>query len=45
MLVVKHFDLAQLIDLSIGVLIAFVLATAIGAERQWRQRGRAVLAD
>jgi putative Mg2+ transporter-C (MgtC) family protein len=38
MLVVKHFDLAQLIDLSIGVFVAFVLATAIGAERQWRQR-------
>jgi putative Mg2+ transporter-C (MgtC) family protein len=38
MLVVKHFDLAQLIDLSTGVFIAFVLATAIGAERQWRQR-------
>jgi putative Mg2+ transporter-C (MgtC) family protein len=38
MLVLKHFDLAQLIDLSIGVFVAFVLATAIGAERQWRQR-------
>jgi putative Mg2+ transporter-C (MgtC) family protein len=38
MLVMKHFDLAQLIDLSIGVFVAFVLATAIGAERQWRQR-------
>jgi putative Mg2+ transporter-C (MgtC) family protein len=38
MLVVKHFDFAQLIDLSIGLFIAFVLATAIGAERQWRQR-------
>jgi len=33
-----RFDLSQLIDLSIGVAVAFVLATLIGAERQYRQR-------
>ena len=33
-----HFDFARLLDLSFSVLIAFVLATAIGAERQYRQR-------
>jgi putative Mg2+ transporter-C (MgtC) family protein len=33
-----RFDLYQLIDLSIGVAVAFVLATLIGAERQYRQR-------
>jgi putative Mg2+ transporter-C (MgtC) family protein len=38
MLIVKQFDLAQLADLSFGVFLAFVLATLIGAERQWRQR-------
>ncbi|MCL2384248.1 MAG: MgtC/SapB family protein [Alphaproteobacteria bacterium] len=38
MLIIRAFDANQLLDLSIGVLIAFTLATAIGAERQWRQR-------
>jgi putative Mg2+ transporter-C (MgtC) family protein len=38
MLIVKHFDLVHLLDLSISLLVAFVLATLIGAERQWRQR-------
>ena len=33
-----HFDLNRLLDLSGSVLVAFVLATAIGAERQYRQR-------
>ncbi len=33
-----HFDLGRLLDLSGSVLVAFVLATAIGAERQYRQR-------
>ena len=33
-----HFDLARLLDLSGSVAVAFVLATAIGAERQYRQR-------
>jgi putative Mg2+ transporter-C (MgtC) family protein len=38
MLIVKQFDLGQLADLTVGVFLAFVLATLIGAERQWRQR-------
>jgi putative Mg2+ transporter-C (MgtC) family protein len=33
-----HFDFSHLIDLSVGVAVAFVLATVIGAERQYRQR-------
>jgi putative Mg2+ transporter-C (MgtC) family protein len=33
-----RFDLSQLIDLAVGVTVAFVLATLIGAERQYRQR-------
>ncbi|MEW6438497.1 MAG: MgtC/SapB family protein [Pseudomonadota bacterium] len=38
MLFVKQFNLAHLVDLSVGILVAFVLATLIGTERQWRQR-------
>ena len=38
MLVIQTFDAGRLLDLCLGILIAFVLATAIGAERQWRQR-------
>jgi putative Mg2+ transporter-C (MgtC) family protein len=34
----QRFELSHLIDLSIGVSVAFVLATLIGAERQFRQR-------
>ena len=33
-----HFDPHRLLDLSVSVLVAFLLATAIGAERQYRQR-------
>jgi putative Mg2+ transporter-C (MgtC) family protein len=33
-----RFDLHRLLDLSFSVAIAFVLATLIGAERQYRQR-------
>ena len=33
-----HLDLSRLFELSGSVLVAFVLATAIGAERQYRQR-------
>ncbi|MEI9916238.1 MAG: hypothetical protein WDN29_13030 [Methylovirgula sp.] len=40
MLVVKHFDLAQLIDLSIGVFIAFGLARESGAVREQEPRSR-----
>ena len=35
---VANFSLGHLLDLSIDVVVAFVLATLIGAERQWRQR-------
>jgi putative Mg2+ transporter-C (MgtC) family protein len=35
---IANFNLAHLLDLSVGVVVAFVLATLIGAERQWRQR-------
>ena len=38
MLIITHFDYNHLLDLSIGILVAFILATLIGAERQWRQR-------
>lgn len=38
MLIIRSFDANQLLDLFIGIVIAFMLATAIGAERQWRQR-------
>ena len=38
MLAIENFKLAHLLDLAIGVVVAFVLATLIGAERQWRQR-------
>jgi putative Mg2+ transporter-C (MgtC) family protein len=34
----QHIDFGHLLDLSVDVLVAFVLATLIGAERQWRQR-------
>ena len=35
---IANFSLGHLLDLSIGVVVAFMLATLIGAERQWRQR-------
>lgn len=38
MSIIRNFNLDHLLDLTIGILIAFVLATLIGAERQWRQR-------
>src|ERR1700727_4024091 len=38
MSVIANFNLGHLLDLAIGVSVAFVLATLIGAERQWRQR-------
>lgn len=38
MSIIGNFDLGHLLDLTVGILIAFVLATLIGAERQWRQR-------
>jgi putative Mg2+ transporter-C (MgtC) family protein len=34
----QHADFSHLIDLTLSVLVAFVLATLIGAERQYRQR-------
>ena len=33
-----QFSSGHLLDFAVGVLFAFVLATLIGAERQWRQR-------
>ncbi|MCW6508012.1 MgtC/SapB family protein [Lichenifustis flavocetrariae] len=33
-----HFDPGRLLDLTVSVLVAFLLAMAIGAERQYRQR-------
>lgn len=33
-----HFDFSRFVDLGTSVTFAFVLATLIGAERQWRQR-------
>jgi putative Mg2+ transporter-C (MgtC) family protein len=36
--VIANFNLGHLLDLTIDVVVAFVLATLIGAERQWRQR-------
>lgn len=38
MSIIRGFDANRLLDLCIGLAIAFVLATLIGAERQWRQR-------
>lgn len=38
MLISKNFDSYQFLDLVTGVAIAFILATLIGAERQYRQR-------
>ena len=38
MSIIRMFDASQLLDLCVSILIAFVLATLIGAERQWRQR-------
>lgn len=38
MSIIRNFNLDHLLDLTIGILLAFVLATLIGAERQWRQR-------
>jgi putative Mg2+ transporter-C (MgtC) family protein len=34
----EQFDWLRLLDLTEGLALAFVLATLIGAERQWRQR-------
>jgi len=36
--IVEQFNLLRSLDLLAGVAISFVLATLIGAERQWRQR-------
>jgi putative Mg2+ transporter-C (MgtC) family protein len=33
-----NFNPWHLLDLTVGVVVAFLLATLIGAERQWRQR-------
>jgi putative Mg2+ transporter-C (MgtC) family protein len=33
-----NFNLSHFLDLGVSVLVAFVMATLIGAERQWRQR-------
>ena len=38
MSVFANFNLAHFLDLGASVLVAFVMATLIGAERQWRQR-------
>lgn len=38
MLFIHSFDLTHLLDLAVGVVVAFVLSTLIGAERQYRQR-------
>jgi putative Mg2+ transporter-C (MgtC) family protein len=38
MAAIANFNLAHLIDLGVALVVAFVLATLIGAERQWRQR-------
>jgi putative Mg2+ transporter-C (MgtC) family protein len=35
---IGNFNLGHFLDLTVGVVVAFVLATLIGAERQWRQR-------
>jgi putative Mg2+ transporter-C (MgtC) family protein len=34
----QHVDFSHLLDLTLSVVVAFVLATLIGAERQYRQR-------
>jgi putative Mg2+ transporter-C (MgtC) family protein len=36
--IIRAFDATQLLDLCVSISIAFILATVIGAERQWRQR-------
>jgi putative Mg2+ transporter-C (MgtC) family protein len=36
--IVEQFSLAGIADLALSVVVAFVLAALIGAERQWRQR-------
>ncbi len=38
MSIIRGFDADKLLDLCVGLAVAFVLATLIGAERQWRQR-------
>jgi putative Mg2+ transporter-C (MgtC) family protein len=38
MSILQRFDLKQLLDPSLSVLVAFILATLIGAEPQYRQR-------
>lgn len=38
MSIIRAFDATQLLDLCVSISIAFILATLIGAERQWRQR-------
>ena len=38
MSIIQMFDASRLLDLCVSISIAFILATLIGAERQWRQR-------
>lgn len=38
MSIIRGFDADRLLDLCLSLVIAFLLATLIGAERQWRQR-------
>ncbi|MDR3375574.1 MAG: MgtC/SapB family protein [Ancalomicrobiaceae bacterium] len=38
MTILKTLDFGQSLDLLLGISAAFLLATIIGAERQWRQR-------
>jgi putative Mg2+ transporter-C (MgtC) family protein len=38
MMAVTNFDVAHFLDLVVSLVVAFLLATLIGAERQWRQR-------
>jgi putative Mg2+ transporter-C (MgtC) family protein len=38
MLIFKTFQLADFLNTVVGLIVAFVLGTAIGAERQYRQR-------
>jgi putative Mg2+ transporter-C (MgtC) family protein len=36
--IIRTFDPGELLNLCINISVAFILATLIGAERQWRQR-------
>jgi putative Mg2+ transporter-C (MgtC) family protein len=36
--IIRALEPTQLLDLCVSISIAFILATVIGAERQWRQR-------